>query len=227
MTYARCSGVSAPRSGFVAGWWPQAGAGSSSAQESVYTRHLEARPIPAESPPHSPVRLATAEEPVPIAERGSPLRLTPRSESGTRPIDRPAAPTASGAIGTVAGSLAIVIGLFLVLVWCSRRFAPAGSAQVPKEALELLGRSSLGARHQVQLVRIGNKLLLVAITAAGAETLTEITDAEEVERLAALCRRGQPASATNSFTQVMAQLAREPVESGFAGQSRRATRGAT
>ncbi|HEX5103352.1 MAG TPA: flagellar biosynthetic protein FliO [Pirellulaceae bacterium] len=202
------------------------GAGSAGAQESVYTRHLEARPIPTESPPRSPVRLATAEEAVPIAERGAPLRLMPRSESSSRGIDRPAAPTVNGAIGTVAGSLAIVIGLFLVLAWCSRKFAPAGSTQLPKEALELLGRSSLGPRQQVQLVRIGNKLLLVAITAAGAETLTEITDAEEVERLAALCRRGQAASATSSFTQVMTQLAREPAAGGFAGQSRRATRGA-
>ena len=52
----------------------------------------------------------------------------------------PAAPTPTAAIGTVVGSLAIVLGLFVVLAWFSRRFAPAGSAALPKEAVELLGR---------------------------------------------------------------------------------------
>jgi len=188
---------------------------------------VEARPIPRSVESRFPVRLATAEEPQVLDGSRSPLRLSPRSESPSSKLDRPATPTPSGAIGTVAGSLGIVLGLFLVLAWCSRRFAPAGSAQLPKEVVELLGRSSLGSRQHVQLVRIGNKLLLVAQTTAGVETLTEITDPVEVERLAALCRRGQPASASRSFTQVLGQLTREPAASGFAGPSRPRTRGTT
>jgi flagellar biogenesis protein FliO len=171
------------------------------------------------SQPHEP-RPAEARDPV------APLRLTPRSQGEARKANRPAAPTPQGAVGTVVGSLAIVLGLFVVLAWCSRRFAPPGSVQLPKEALELLGRSTLNARQQVQLVRVGNKLLLLAITSTGTEPLTEITDAAEVERLSGLCRRDQPASATTSFTHVLGQLAREPGEGGFAGASRRGSRGA-
>jgi flagellar protein FliO/FliZ len=199
---------------------------SAAGQQSAYTPYGEPRPLPTSAEPRFPVRMAAAQEPVTPSEAAAPLRLSPRSTEGSRTLDRPASPTPSGAVGTVVGSLAIVIGLFLVLAWCSRRFAPAGAAQLPSEVLELLGRSSLHAKQQVQLVRIGNKLLLIAQTPAGADTLTEITDPEEVERLASLCRRGQPASATNSFTQVLGQLAREPAAGGFAGQSRRGSRGA-
>lgn len=191
--------------------------------------NIEARPLPATMPEESgprhqfPVRLAGDAQTV-QANDPAPLRLTPRQQAQSHKLGRPAAPTTGGAIGTVAGSLGIVLGLFLVLVWCSRRFAPAGTAQLPKEVVELLGRTSLGGRQQVQLVRIGNKLLLVAMTTAGIETLTEVTDPLEVERLAALCRRGEPASATASFRQVIGQLTSEPTAGGFAGQSR--TRGA-
>ena len=196
------------------------------AQQSVYAPQVEARPIPQTVGPHFPVRLAAAEEPIGPVDGPAPLRLSPRSEEDAGKLSKPVAPTASGAIGTVVGSLAIVLGLFVVFAWCSRRLTPAGAAQLPKEVLELLGRAPLNSRQQVQLVRIGNKLLLVASTPTGTETLTEITDAAEVERLASLCRRGQPASATGTFTQVMSQLTREPAEGGFAGSGRRATRGA-
>jgi len=121
----------------------------------------------------------------------------------------------SGAVGTVAGSLGIVLGLLLVVVWCSRRLTPAGAATLPKEVVELLGRSSLSGRQQVQLLRLGNKLVLVALSPSGAETLTEVTDAAEVEHLLALCWRERSGSSTAGFRQVLSQLASEPTVAGF------------
>jgi flagellar biogenesis protein FliO len=191
------------------------------AQRSVY-----APPGSADS--QHPVRTAIVHEPVLPAAAPAPLKLAPRSGASGQKLERPIAPTAEGAIGTVVGSLGIVLGLFLVLVWCSRKFAPAGAAQLPKEAVELLGRATLGPRQQMQLVRVGSKLLLVALTQAGeAQTLTEITDPHEVEHLAGLCRRGQSTSATSSFNQVLGQLAREPLTAGAASAQRSRTRGAT
>jgi flagellar biogenesis protein FliO len=218
--------------------------GTALAQQSVYLpqpRHLppalaetarpisESQPHPADRPSdgHFPVRLASAAEPIAPTGDAKSLKLAPRTQNAGQRPGRPIAPTAEGAIGTVAGSLGVVLGLFLILVWCSRKFAPAGSAQLPKEVVELLGRSSLGGRQQVQLVRIGNKLLLVAITTTGMESLAEITDPVEVERLAGLCRRGQSASASSSFNQVLGQLAREPVAPGASAAARARSRGAT
>jgi flagellar biogenesis protein FliO len=130
---------------------------------------------------------------------------------------KPIAPNPANAIGTVVASLGIVLGLFLMLVWCSRRFAPAGTALLPKEALELLGRAALVGKHQAQLVRVGNKLLVVALSPAGATTLTEITEPAEIERLTAICRGGKPGSSTAAFRQVLDQMAQEPASGGFVG----------
>jgi hypothetical protein len=58
----------------------------------------------------------------------------------------------------------------------------------------------------MHLLRCGNKLLLVSVTPAGAETLTEVTDPLEVDRLAGLCRQAHAQSATVAFRQVFQQL---------------------
>ena len=108
---------------------------------------------------------------------------------------------------TVGGSLAIVLGLFFVVAWAMRKTAPRGSLLLPKEVFEILGRAPLGARQQVQLLRCGNKLLLVSITPDGAETLTEVTDPLEVDRIAGICQQAHPKSATTAFRQVFQQLA--------------------
>jgi len=163
-----------------------------------------------QSIPSFPFRQVSASEPTSTDSRATSRKLAPRSATPKRSLDRPAAPTPTTAIGTVASSLAIVLGLFAALVWFSKRFAPAGSAVLPKEAVELLGRAPLTGRQTMQLIRVGNRLLLVALSANGAETLTEITDPAEVEHLAGLCRGGKSDSASASFSRVMSQLATEP-----------------
>lgn len=181
-------------------------------------------------PPQSPVdvRLISAEQAPSPRTASGPLRLSPRSESsrtaaGGRSKPVPASPTR--ALTTVAGSLGIALGLLLIIAWCARRFAPAGSAILPKEAVELIGRSPLAARQQMQLVRIGNKLLLIAISPGGVKTLTEINEPAEVERLLGLCRRDQPGSSTVAFRQALAQMASEPADQSFVGASRPSSRG--
>ena len=88
-----------------------------------------------------------------------------------------------------------------------RKAAPRGSLVLPKEVFDILGRAPLGARQQVQLLRCGNKLLLVSITPAGVETLTEVTDPLEVDRIAGICQQTHPKSATMAFRQVFQELA--------------------
>jgi flagellar biogenesis protein FliO len=107
----------------------------------------------------------------------------------------------------VAGGLAVVLGLFLVVAWAFRRAAPSGYAPLPDEAVESLGRAALGHQLQVQLVRCGGKLVLLSVTPSGAEPLTEITEPDEVTRLVALCRQSQPNSASQAFRQVFQQFA--------------------
>jgi flagellar biogenesis protein FliO len=112
---------------------------------------------------------------------------------------------------TVAGSLAVVLGLFFLVAWGMRRAAPRGSVLLPAEVFEVLGRAPLAGRQQAHLLRCGRKLLLVSVTPAGIETLTEVTEPLEVDRLAGLCRQAQPQGPTAAFRQIFQQWApRDP-----------------
>ncbi len=140
------------------------------------------------SPPHTGARL-------PI----SPPHHVRLGEPGSRP-------GGATSLLTVGGSLAVVLGLFLLVAWALKRAMPGRSGLLPSEVVEVLGRASLGARQQVHLVRCGSKLLLVSATPGGMETLTEIAEPDEVQRLAALCRQTQPGSTTATFRKVFQQL---------------------
>jgi flagellar biogenesis protein FliO len=108
---------------------------------------------------------------------------------------------------TVVSSMAIVLGLFFMIAWGMRKVSPRGSVILPGEVFEILGRAPLSGRQHVQLLRCGSKLLLVSITPDGAETLTEVTEPTEVDRLAGLCRQAHPQSSTAAFRQVFQQFA--------------------
>jgi flagellar biogenesis protein FliO len=103
----------------------------------------------------------------------------------------------------VIAALGGVVALFLGVVWLLRRSAGRGTAQLPGDVFEVLGRASLGNKQPVQLVRLGGKLLLVSLTGQGWQALTEIDDPDEVTRLTGLCRQAQPGSASDAFRRLL------------------------
>lgn len=106
----------------------------------------------------------------------------------------------------VAGALGLVLGLFLIVAWGLRRGGRTNPPPLPSEVLEVLGRTVLAGRQHVHLIRLGRKLILVSLTPAGIETLSEVTEPEEVDRLAGLCRQAMPGSATAAFREVLQQV---------------------
>jgi flagellar biogenesis protein FliO len=115
-------------------------------------------------------------------------------------------------------ALAIVLGLFFVCIWLLRRGGKKKAALLPAEVVSVLGRIALAPKQMAELLRVGNKLVLVALTPDGAKPLTEVTDPEEVDRLTGLCQRHDPHSATAAFEQVFRELSRDPAPTGFLGQ---------
>jgi flagellar biogenesis protein FliO len=118
-------------------------------------------------------------------------------------------------LGATFGSLAVVLGLFGIVAWFLRKARPKSLQILPREVFESLGRAPLTGRLQAHLFRCGNKLLLVSITPGGAETLTEIIDPLEVDRLTGLCRQEHPQSTTASFRQIWQQFAKEKTAPSF------------
>ena len=166
-------------------------------------RHLQPANYQAAAEPE-PERQAA---PQPLAERQRAIPLTPPRTGEPRPAgnaDR------YSQIATTAASLGIVLGLFILVVWVVRRSVPKGTAVLPREAVEVLGRTTLAGRQSVHLVRCGNKMLLLSISPTSVQTLTEITDAAEVEHLAAICQTANPQGVTASFRQVFNQFANQP-----------------
>jgi len=148
-----------------------------------------------------PVRTA-ADRTGPSAKKPSSATRLPKPASSAK--GSPARPVSGfRALTTVGASLGIVIGAFLLLVWGLKRTNPKSSQLLPDEVLEVLGRKPMGGRVGLQLLRLGNKLILVAVTAEGAETLAEITDASQVDHLAGLCRQRHPSSITQSFQEIL------------------------
>ena len=143
----------------------------------------------------------------PAARRAAPVPVPPPKRSPRNAESRADKPTTAGNMGmVVVSSLAIVLGLFFLVVWLSRRAFPRATAPLSSEVLEIIGRSPLAARHQLQLIRLGHRLLLVSVTPDRAETLAELTDPDEVNHLVGLCRQQQAGSITDSFRQVLHQL---------------------
>jgi flagellar protein FliO/FliZ len=158
-------------------------------------------------------------EPAPLTNRADVSRpLPPRANKDAkqgRPAEKPRAVGAASSILSGMASLLVVLGLFFGVAWALRRGMPAGPAALPSEAVEVLGRTTLAGRQHAHLIRCGNKVLLVYLAQGIAETLTEITDPLEVDRLTGLCRQSHPQSATKSFRQVLQQFGREKAAPGF------------
>lgn len=164
---------------------------------------------------------ATATVPADTSQDG---RLSPITKSDLPRLSPPGRPAEKGALSgnrpglfpslvTIASSLAVVLGLFFLLAWAMRRTAPGGTGLLSSEVVEVLGRSPLTHRQQLHLLRCGRKLLLVNVCAESVETLTEITEPEEVDRLLGLCRQSHPQSASAAFRQIFQQFTGERANS--------------
>jgi flagellar biogenesis protein FliO len=107
---------------------------------------------------------------------------------------------------TVAGSLGIVMGLFMVTMWCLRRGMPKSARVLPMEVVEVLGRAPLAGKQQMHLIRFGSKLVLAAVSPSGIDAVSEITDPVEVDRLLGYCEQTRSSSATSSFRGILDRL---------------------
>jgi flagellar biogenesis protein FliO len=128
--------------------------------------------------------------------------------------------TGKSSVTKMVGSLAVVLGLFLVLAWFAKRNMPAGQRFLASEVVEVLGKSPLSGKQSMHLVRLGQKLLLISVTPQGSRTLAEITAPAEVERLLSLCQQNSHGSVSESFRDVLTQFEHESADGFLEPQTR-------
>lgn len=151
--------------------------------------------------------------------KSQPRPLKARNGSGKRSSTQAVLSNPTESLITMGGSLCVVLTLFFGLAWLTRRGLPKGHGKLPGEVIEVLGKTPLAKGQELQLIRVGARLVLICVTSSGSETLTEIVDRTEVDRLSTICRTNSPSSMTAAFNQVLTGVGREPA-SGFTGSSR-------
>ena len=127
---------------------------------------------------------------------------------------------------SIVASLCIVLGAFFILALLLRKVSPQGNLPLPKDAFECLGRYFLTQKHQLQVLRLGNRIVLVSVMPDGISTLAEITDPNETAAFLGLCRRLDTAATTDVFRRAVASMSEEestrphnrPVVAGQRGQ---------
>jgi type III secretory pathway lipoprotein EscJ len=122
-----------------------------------------------------------------------------------------AADLATGLTGAAARSgqlsdwklLGAIAAAFAVLA-AATAFNRRRASVLPPDVFEVLGEGSLGGQHAVRIVRFGPKTLLVGVSAAGCQTLAELTDPQATACIAAACRGVhppiRPAASSRSIT---------------------------
>ena len=130
--------------------------------------------------------------------------------------------TPDGVVRNTAISLGLVLGLFLVVAWMMKKSQPRSHTALPAGVVEVLGRVQVSQKQQLQLIRMGPKLLLVSSTGQQMQTLGEISDPQHVEQLVSMCQSDRSGGISQSFRQIMGQYEKEDVQ-GFLGDERRAS----
>lgn len=171
------------------------------------------------------VTAAHVEEAINQPEPADRRRLAPQSRSdllvhsehtrerGKLPFEIPHVES----LGTAGAGLVLVVGLFLLCVSLMRRSGPSPTTPLPYDAVAVLGRVTLTPKQFAHLIQVGNKLVLVSITGDRTDTITEITEPTEVERLLTMCLKGTRQSSSADFQKMLAQMAKEPAR-GFLGR---------
>jgi flagellar biogenesis protein FliO len=177
---------------------------------------------PSDNPAPETFSIASAHD-EPLPAKGSkplPRQLKTRSRSsGKQSAADSVLSNPTESLITMGGSLCVVLTLFFGLAWLTRRGLPKGHGKLPGEVIEVLGKTPLVKGQELQLIRVGARLVLICVTPNGSETLTEIVDRTEVDRLSTICRTHSPSSMTAAFNQVLTGVGREPA-SGFTGSTR-------
>ena len=142
-------------------------------------------------------------EETPTTSRPS-LKLS-RPDSSTR-TENATRRAANGGWGTTVSGLSIVLALVGVGAFFLRKQMPRLAGILPGEVIHVLGKRYLDQRQCIQLVRIGNRILVLgSSTQHGLRTLTEITDPVEVDQLAGQCAQARPYSASQNFSTILSQ----------------------
>ena len=90
----------------------------------------------------------------------------------------------------VAVSLAVVTGLIVALAWAYRRITPGGIG-TQSGPVQLVARSHVTPKHQVLLLKVGYRILVVGDSGQGMQALSTVERPEEVTAILAAAGKSE------------------------------------
>jgi len=120
--------------------------------------------------------------------------MPPRAslERAALPFDR----RSTSLLRTGWGALGVVLGIIALVYWGVRRWLP--TARIGDQgAIRVVGRTAVSPKHQVALLQVGRRFVLVGVSPDRLTALGEVRDPEESAELAAWAGLGRPSSAFN------------------------------
>jgi flagellar biogenesis protein FliO len=136
--------------------------------------------------------------------RSEPIPMKGSSESQANRVAAPRSPWS--ATLSMLFSLSLVVFLFMGAAMILRKSQPKQFQKLPKDVVEVLGRTSIAPRQSLILMRFGSKLLLVSQQPGETRSIAEISEPNEVTRLSGMCESSRPESISNSFRDVLQQV---------------------
>lgn len=113
-------------------------------------------------------------------------------------------------------ALVVVLGLMFGFVWLFKRTAPKSLLPLPIETVQVLGNAPLHGKQHLRLIRLGHRVLLLAVSEATSQTLAEVTDPDEVQYLLQLCEGKSARQESQTFDALLRENSRERTK-GFLG----------
>ena len=95
-------------------------------------------------------------------------------------------------------ALGVIVGLIFLARYLLRRFGLARSVLGGSDLLNVVARAPLTPRHQLYLLHMGRRLVLIGAGAEGLATLAEVTDPDEIGELLTAAKAG-PGSLTKTL----------------------------
>lgn len=148
---------------------------------------------------HAEAPVAPGPEGVQVDAHVAPATLIV-DQVGSADDARPGPVSLGPAAGTIAVSpprsmrplpdwkLLAAMGAAFAAIAGYRLFSTRRAVTLPPDVFELLGEASLGGQQSVRVIRFGPRTLLVGVSAAGCQTLAELTDPQATDCIVAACR---------------------------------------
>lgn len=150
--------------------------------------------------------IANADQAQPDARDTKPVRRGGTSAKTGQPVGAQSS-TQTGWRSTAA--LGAVVALILLLAWGYRTaigkaaLPLARGAKTSAGVLQIVSRTSIAPRHSLCLVRVGQRMVLIGVSADRLTTLDVIVDADSVASLAGRAVADNVESRSNEFRQAL------------------------